>query len=237
MKIDNLIVSTETATFVDTAAAWIAARIDESVTERGSCTIALSGGSTPRPVYERLAEPPHRSALPWSKVEIYFGDERCVPPTDIASNYRMAHKALLSRVSIPESQVFRIEAERSDRADAAREYAALMPAHLDLLILGIGGDGHTASLFPGSPLLDEKTLRVAAAQSPKAPPWRLTITPRVIGEARVTVVLAQGKSKADVVAGALLGPHRPHHFPIQIAKRATWIVDPAAAASIREHGR
>ncbi|MEE8410525.1 MAG: 6-phosphogluconolactonase [Myxococcota bacterium] len=237
MTLDNLLVCNDAASFVDTAATWIAGRIAASVAERGGCSVALSGGSTPRPVYERLAEPPHLDAIPWEAIDVYFGDERCVAPTDVTSNYRMAHEALLSRVSIPESQVHRIEAEHPDRPATARDYAALLPARLDVLILGVGGDGHTASLFPESPLLQEQTLRVAPAQSPKAPPWRLTITPRVIGEARTTVVLVQGKSKADIVAQALLGPRDPHRLPIQLAERATWIVDPAAAGSIREHGR
>jgi 6-phosphogluconolactonase len=232
MNAGDLIVCDDAGAFADVAANWIARRIEEVIRRAGRCSVALAGGSTPRPVYSLLASPPYADQIDWSAVDVFFGDERCVPPDDKASNYRMAWTALLAKVPLEPDSIHRMQGELPDRAAAARGYAELLPARLDLLILGAGSDGHTASLFPGSPLIQERSLRVAVAQSPKAPPWRLTITPPVIESAHHAVVLVRGKSKSDVVRQALRGAVDPTACPVQLAAAATWIADPAAAALV-----
>ena len=211
------------------AAAWMAEEVRQAVARRRRCALALSGGSTPRPAYERLATEP---AVPWSAVEIYFGDERAVPPTDPASNYRMAREALLDRVGLPPGRVHRMEADDPDRDAAAARYAALLPDRLDVLVLGMGPDGHTASLFPRSPALRETEKRVVPATSPVPPVHRLTITPPVIAAARRVAVITAGGAKAPVVAEVLRGPRRPEDLPAQLAREGTWIIDRAAAAAL-----
>lgn len=235
MNAADLIVSDDAGAFADVAAHWIAGRVEEVIRTTGRCSVALAGGSTPRPVYALLASPPYADRIDWSAVDIFFSDERCVPPDDKASNYRMAWTALLAKVPLEPDSIHRMQGELPDRAAAARGYAELLPARLDLLVLGVGNDGHTASLFPGSPLIQERSLRVAVAESPKAPPLRLTITPPVIESARHAVVLVRGKSKSDVVRRALLGAVDPIACPVQLAAAATWIVDPAAAALAGRH--
>jgi 6-phosphogluconolactonase len=211
------------------AAEWLAEQVKHSVDRGGRCAFALSGGSTPRPAYERLAA---RPAVPWPSVEVYFGDERAVPPTDPASNYRMAREALLDRVGLPPERVHRMEADDADLEAAAVRYAALLPDPLDLLVLGMGQDGHTASLFPGSPALRESARKVVTARAPVPPIERLTITPPVIAAARRVAVIVAGAAKAPVVARVLRGPWRPEELPAQLARHGTWLLDRAAASAL-----
>lgn len=226
---ERLIVESH-ASLAHTAAAWIAESMADAIHRRGTCAIGLSGGSTPRAVYEQLAT--SFSDVSWDSVHVYFGDERAVPPTDPASNFRMAHEALLGRVALPAVNVHRMEGERADLDAAARDYDRQLPPALDLLMLGIGPDGHTASLFPGAPALDERTRRVLASNSPFPPTRRLTITPPVIAAARRVVVIAAGRDKADIVHRALEGPVEPHALPVQLALRGTWMLDHEAAARL-----
>ncbi len=218
----------------DAAAEWIATAVAADVAVHGRCAVALAGGTTPRPVYERLARDPLASRAPWQDVDVYFGDERAVPPGDPESNYGMVASALLERVSLPPGQVHRMEAERPDREAAARDYERILPAELDLLLLGMGVDGHTASLFPGAPSLNERTRRVLPVSGPKPPAERLTITPPVIAAARRVAVLVAGAEKAAVLARALRGPVSPQELPAQLALRGVWFVDREAAAQIAE---
>jgi 6-phosphogluconolactonase len=220
------------AALADAAAQWIAASIEADIRERGTCAVALSGGATPRPVYERLARPPLASRIAWRSVTIFFGDERAVPPVDPGSNYGMVKAALLDHVSVPAAQIHRMEAERGDREAAARDYERLLPARLDLLLLGMGADGHTASLFPGSPALDERRRRVLPATAPMPPRERLTITPPVIAAARRAAVLVSGADKADTLARVLRGPLRPRELPVQLALGGAWFVEAAASAAL-----
>src|SRR4051794_31669439 len=153
----------------------------EASTERGRFTVALSGGSTPKRLYQFLADAPHRDRVDWSHVEVFWGDERCVPPEHPDSCYRMADEALLQKVPIPRDNIHRIQAENPDHDAAARDYQAEIarvfgvdpsgaPPVFDLVLLGMGPDGHTASLFPGNPVLRETTRWVApVANSPKPP--------------------------------------------------------------------
>jgi 6-phosphogluconolactonase len=211
------------------AAAWMAEEVRQAAARGGRCALALSGGSTPRPAYERLAQEP---AVPWTAVEIYFGDERAVPPTDPASNYRMAREALIDRVGLPAERVHRMEADDPDLEAAAARYAARLPERLDVLVLGMGPDGHTASLFPRSPVLRETARKVVPAQGPVPPVHRLTITPRVIAAARRVAVITAGAAKAPLVAQVLRGPWRPEELPAQLAREGTWIIDRAAASAL-----
>jgi 6-phosphogluconolactonase len=212
------------------AARRIARVIEQSVADRGRASVMLAGGSTPRAVYRQLAL---IQGLPWEKVDIYFGDERAVPPGDLQSNYRMARESLLDAVPIPPAQVHRMPAERPDREAAADEYARRLPERLDLVILGLGEDGHTASLFPGSSALKERVRKVLAIVGPKAPVHRLTVTPPVIAAAREKIILVTGAGKAGAVAQALEGPDQPIQCPAQLARDGTWVMDRAAASGLR----
>jgi 6-phosphogluconolactonase len=233
VKPPERIVVEEASRLADAAAEWIAAAVEADVRYRGHCALALAGGETPRPLYERLARDPFAVRISWRDLDIYFGDERAVSPRDPASNYGMAAASLLGRVPIPAVRVHRMEAERADRDAVAREYEHLLPEHLDILLLGMGADGHTASLFPGSPALNETARRVVPVTGPKAPSERLTITPPVIAAARRLAVLVAGADKAAAVARALQGPERPHELPVQLALRGVWFLDPDAAAQLR----
>ncbi len=215
------------------AARLIASAIAAAVAERGRCALALSGGSTPIPVYRELAR---LGQIHWDRVDVFFGDERAVPPDDPASNYRMARESLLDRVALPAGNVHRMPADRPDRETAAAEYGALLPSPLDVLLLGMGEDGHTASLFPGSAVLAEKERRVVAVTGPKAPVERLTITPRVIAAARASYVLIRGRDKAAVVARAVEGSGDPAQLPVQFARGGTWLLDDEAAGTLRQVG-
>jgi 6-phosphogluconolactonase len=198
---------------------------------RDHCSLALSGGETPRPVYRCLAaELPEPES--WSRVAVYFADERCVPPGDPASNYRMVKETLLDLLPAAPARVHRMEAERSDRDAAARAYEARLPERLDLLVLGLGADGHIASLFPQSPSLAESHRRIIAVTAPKPPPERLTITPPVIRAARLTIGLVSGAGKAEALARVMDGPDDPDGTPGSLAREGLWIVDTAAAARL-----
>ncbi|MBL8840311.1 MAG: 6-phosphogluconolactonase [Planctomycetes bacterium] len=213
------------------AADRIAAALEASVAARGRAHLALAGGSTPRRAYEQLAAL-HGARVPWGQVEIWFGDERCVPPDHPDSNYGMAHAALLSRVALPPAQVHRMAGEREDREAAAAEYAAALPSAFDLLLLGLGPDGHTASLFPGSPALGEAERRVVAVVGPKPPPHRLTLTPPAFAAARAVLVLACGSDKASAVARSLARDATPEATPACLLAERDWLLDRAAAADL-----
>lgn len=223
------IIVVERAALAESAARWLAERIADVTAAKGGCRLALAGGSTPAPAYRALAA----RELAWRSVEIFFGDERAVPPNDPQSNYRMARETLLDAASIPSDHIHRMPAERLDREAAAAEYARRLPEHLDLIILGVGEDGHTASLFPGSSALKEPVRKVLPVVGPKPPSDRLTVTPRVIEAAREKIVLVSGAAKAGAVAQALEGPDQPVQCPAQLARDGIWIMDHAAASGLR----
>ena len=196
-------VSADLAALARPTAEWLDGEITRAIAERDRCSLCLAGGRTPEPVYRQLAS---GRGIDWSKVDVYFGDERGVPPDHPDSNYRMVCATLLTRVPSLAGRIHRMEAERPDRDAAARDYERLLPPRLDVLVLGMGADGHTASLFPGSAALDERRRRVVAVLGNKLPAERLTITPPVIEEARVVAVIATGEDKAPAVARAIEGP-------------------------------
>lgn len=219
--------------FARTAAAWLADRIGAAIESRSSCAVALCGGSTPVPVLTELVG----RAIRWPDVSVYFGDERAVPPGDRDSNFGMARRALLDHIPIDPDHVHRMPADREDLAAAALDYERCLPERLDILMLGVGPDGHTASLFPGTPALRPGGRRVLAVAAPVPPVTpqvaRMTITPLVIDAARDVVMLVAGRDKAAIVGQVLDGPFDPFALPAQLARGRTWILDRDAARQLK----
>jgi len=214
-----------------------------AVEERGTFSVALSGGSTPRRVYELLASDEFKERVPWNSVHIFFGDERTVPPDHAESNYRMANETLLSRVQIPSENVHRIDGV-GDAAANASAYESVMRGYFgdaqwprfDLVFLGMGDDGHTASLFPGSSALEESRAWVAPNWVEKFSTWRITLSAPAINAARNVIFLITGASKADRLHEVLNGAHEPTRLPSQMIQprdgALRWYVDRAAAAKL-----
>ena len=228
----------------DAVARHIVARAADAISATGRFTLALSGGSTPRAAYSRLATGDWRLASgDWRLVHILWSDERCVPPDDPRSNYRMAKEALLDRVPIPAQQIHRIRGE-DDPEKAAAEYERVLRALLgnegacpDLVLLGMGEDGHTASLFPGPAAVRETARWVVAVPSPDATMWRITLTPALLNAARNVTFVVSGPNKAARLQQVLEGPFTPDVLPAQAIRplqgRLTWMVDEAAAGRLR----
>lgn len=200
-------------------------------------TVALAGGSTPKAAYELLAREPLRSQIDWARVEVFFGDERCVPPESADSNYRMAHDALLAHVPIPGDNVYRMHGE-SDPNQAAVEYGKMLKDRfgdggMDLVLLGMGDDGHTASLFPDTEAIGEAHHRCVANFVPKLRTWRITLSAPFINRSAEVLVLVTGEGKAKRVAEVLEGVPDPQRLPIQLIRPVhgtlTWLLDAAAA--------
>jgi 6-phosphogluconolactonase len=225
----ELIVVPTPSVLAQPAAEWLELEVTRAIAGRGACALCLAGGRTPEPVYRALAS---TSTIDWPRVDVFFGDERAVAPDHPDSNYFMVYRVLLSRVPIPPGQVHRMEAERGDREAAAREYERSLPPRLDILVLGMGPDGHTASLFPGSAALDERHRLVVPVVGAKPPAERMTITPPVIEAARRVAVIATGEDKAAMVARAIEGPLAPKDVPVQLARRGSWFLDQAAAGRL-----
>lgn len=212
----------------------------EAIEERGVFTLALSGGSTPRALYELLASDEYRARIQWSNVIILFGDERAVDPSDSLSNWRMASEALLDRVPLDAKNVHRMRGEALPLEDAAKEYGLLIQelgTVLDVCLLGMGDDGHTASLFPHSPALAERKHRCVATPPATLEPYipRLTLTYRVFDAARHVWILAAGASKAPRLRQVLAGPTQPDEQPIQGLRPSgelVWFLDEAAAKEL-----
>ncbi len=221
-----------------------------AIAERGRFTIALSGGETPRPVYTLLAAAGCLERIDWSRVFIYFGDERCVPPYDPRSNYLMARTVLLDKAPLPRDNIFRIHGEEAP-GKAAADYEDVLrrvfgggaatggpPLEgFDLILLGMGDNGHTASLFPGLAAVTEKERWVMAAYVEVAGMWRITMTPVVINAARQVVFLVSGAGKAEILKQVHEGPYQPVVLPAQAVRPASgevrWLVDRPAAAQLR----
>ena len=218
----------------------------EAVAARGRFSVALSGGSTPRALFRILAGEPFRSQVPWDRIDVFWGDERCVPPTHTDSNYRMAKATLLDAVPIPTARVHRIEAERDDHPAAAADYEAELaralggtpgdtPPALDLVLLGMGPDGHTASLFPGTTALGEQRRWVVSNWVAKFKTDRITLTYPILNRAAHVLFLVSGADKADVLREVLEGPAELERLPSQGIRPpagAAWLVDRAAAARL-----
>jgi 6-phosphogluconolactonase len=274
----------DAAQLADAAARVFAQRASEAIAARGVFRVALSGGSTPRALYRRLATMPVASAsasasapasasdpasastsatsgpaapadiaaaaagpvIDWAHVQLFFGDERHVPPDHPDSNYRMVKEALLAHAPIPDANVYRIRTELPDAGDAAADYAQTLRRvfdvasgewpRFDLVLLGLGPDGHTASLFPDTPVLHERSRMVAAVWVASMQTWRVTLTPPVLNHARTVLFLVSGAEKAETVHAVLEGPADPERLPAQLIAPSEgavhWLLDAPAASRL-----
>lgn len=231
-------------TLTRAAAAEIARAAASAVAERGFFALALSGGSTPRPLYRLLASDPYHDRLPWSAIHLFWGDERHVPPDHPESNYRMAREAMIDHAPVPPGNVHRVAAEDPDARRAAvayeselRSFFGLAPGErpvFDLLLLGIGPDGHTASLFPGSPAVNERDHLVAAPWVEAQRSFRITLTPPVLNHGRLALFLVSGEDKADALQAVIEGQREPDRYPAQVVEgNRLWMVDRAAASRLK----
>lgn len=234
------------------AAAEFLRIVSTAVAERGSSFVALAGGSTPKAMYELLASKEFAALIPWKSIYFFFGDERCVPEDSADSNYRMARESLLQKVAIPNSHVFPMPGALADRGAAAREYEQSIRSavfdtnngipRFDIILLGMGADGHTASLFPGSAELLEKERLITTAFGGPQKIWRLTFTFPLINAARNVIITATGESKATILR-RILDPNDPDPLPAaRVAPEGgllTWILDAplanAAGIAQRNH--
>ena len=218
---------------------------DQVIAARGQFHVALTGGSTPRRLYEILASAEFVDRVAWRQVHIYFGDERCVPPDHVDSNFRMANEALLRHVPIPAEQIHRMQGEISDAHEAARAYVDILVTHapigadgnvkFDLVLLGLGTDGHIASLFPATPILQEREQLAAAVYVEKLQSWRISVTLPTINNARQILMLVAGEAKAEIVRLALEKEPQSPPLPVQMIAPAggmDWYLDQAAAQQI-----
>src|ERR1700759_2594245 len=225
--------------FVDVAVKAAAAR--------GLAPIARSRGATPKAAFALLADPagPFFKQLPWDRIELYWVDERCVPPDDVESNYRMTREAMLSKVPLPAERIHRIEGELDPEVAAARYESTIRNTFrlegaqtptFDLVQLGMGDDGHTASLFPHTEALNEMSHIVVPNHVPQKDTWRVTLTWPVINQGREVAFLIEGAGKAQVLHDVFLGPYQPETHPSQLIRPASGklllLLDAAAAAKL-----
>lgn len=229
------------------AAGHFAERVQQSVAKRGRARIAISGGSTPKASFAVLADPsgPYAANIPWDKIDLFWVDERTVGPDDPDSNYRMTREALLSKVALPDAQVHRMEGEL-DPEEAASKYETVIRSafrlegaeapRFDLLWLGMGDDGHTASLFPHTEGLHQLGRIVIANHVPQKDTWRITLTLPVINEANDVIFLIAGADKAEPLERVLYGEYAPETLPSQLIQPKngvlTLLLDQAAAARL-----
>jgi 6-phosphogluconolactonase len=218
---------------------------NEAVKARGKFTLALSGGSTPKALYNLLATNA-RTALPWERMYFFWGDERHVPPNDPDSNYRIVNEAMLSKVSVPPANVFRMEAENPDASAAAAAYEQTLRKffqldangvpRFDLILLGMGPDGHTASLFPGTEGLKEKSRLVIANWVEKLKTHRLSFTLPVLNAAHTVAFLVSGTDKASALKAVLEGNDPGEQYPAKLVRpkdgKLIWFLDRAAASGL-----
>lgn len=241
-------------TLLRAAADYIVDAAETAMTTNGHFTIALSGGATPKPIYELLATDEYTRYIDWSFGRVFWGDERCVQPDHYDSNYRMAKESLLENVRIPMGNIYRIKGELPPEA-AAEDYEKALRGYFlrgtrplnerqprfDLILAGIGDDGHTASLFPYTTALEEQARWVAANYVEKLDTWRITLTPPAINAATNILFVVTGEKKADALAQILEGEYDPAQFPAQLVNpesgRVTWMVDVPAASKLSRSTR
>ena len=230
------------------AAQYIVRLANEAVVSHGRFTIALSGGTTPRKLYGMLGDEPYRSQIDWALVDIFWSDERCVPPDSEDSNYLLAQQVLLNKIPIPAAHIHRMPADAPDRDAASQAYTDEMRRvfatngipSFDLIQLGMGPEGHTASLFPHQASLHEQQRLVMPVSVPKPPPPRLTFTPPILNAAHNVLFLVTGSDKADAVQAVLEGAYNPDEYPAQIVRpthgEVVWMLDTKAASALKNNG-
>lgn len=242
MKDSRLQISPDAESLSRSAAELFVRQAQLSVKARGRYSVALSGGVTPQRTYELLAADPFRDQVPWPEVHVFWTDERCVPPDDPRSNEGMIRRLLLERVRIPASQIHPIRCSQSPQRDARhyeellRDFFAEQTSFLDLIVLGLGEDGHTASLFPHTPELKEQKRWVSEGYLAEQDLFRVTLTFPFINRAEMAVFLVSGASKAGVLHEVLEGPFTPDRLPAQLIQPANenllWIVDREAGSKL-----
>jgi 6-phosphogluconolactonase len=243
----NYQVAADSKALAELAAEYFVEQSVKAVAKRGLARIAISGGSTPKAVFEILADPrrPWFARMPWSRIQLFWVDERCVSPDHPDSNYRMTREALLDHVPLAEAQIHRMEGELAPEVAAARYESELRNSfrlegaetpRFDLIALGMGPDGHTASIFPSTEAIYEMTKLVTANHVPQKDCWRITLTWPVINQASSVFFLLGGADKASLLKQVLLGPHDPDLLPSQLIQPAsgilTLLLDRGAAAEL-----
>jgi len=235
----------DTVSLFQAGAKEFVSQADLAIKAQGRFTVALSGGSTPRGMFSLLAAS-YRDRLPWDKVYFFWSDERHVPPDSSESNYRMAYDSLLSNVPVPQVNIFRIPAEKSDAREVALEYEETVRRffqvpqgafpQFDLILLGMGPDGHTASLFPESSAVHEEDRLVVSNWVEKLKTDRITFTAPLINQAKTVMFLIAGSDKAQALREVMEGNQSPDLYPSKLihplSGRCIWLVDQAAAASL-----
>jgi 6-phosphogluconolactonase len=239
---DNILIANSMDAWIKWGAEWISNQASISIRDRGRYSLVLSGGGTPKPVYQRLSQLLVSQQIEWRKFFIFWGDERCVPPDDPQSNFRMAKETLLDDVAIPPENIFRIKGEL-DPAEAAQDYEQRISdffsqgaSRFDTILLGLGEDGHTASLFPGTPGLEVRDRLAIENPHPYSGSWRVTLTYPTINASHSILFLVAGKNKAQVTAECIQNPDNPPDYP---AKNITgsenppsWLLDKDAASNL-----
>lgn len=247
----ELLVAPDPAALARAAAERFASLAETAVARANRFTVGLAGGSTPRRLYRMLAAEPYRSRISWSQTQVFWGDERCVPPDHAESNYRMAAETLLQHVPIPAGQIHRIRGEDPDPDQAAADYERVLRAtfrltpggfpRFDLILLGLGADGHVASLMPDSPALRETARLVLAPYVERLQSYRLTLTLPVLNEASVILFLVSGQEKAAALRSTLslagLNASIPASQVCPREGRLIWLVDRAAAQLLPRSAR
>ena len=227
----------------EACASQIVTLLEAALAGQELTTLAVSGGTSPKPMFDRLAA----SNLPWNRIHLFFVDERVVPPSDPASNFKMVNEHLILPARIPQPNVHRIAGELDPEA-AAQHYAEQIrrffglrqgePPRFDLVHRGMGPDAHTASLFPGDPLIEDRQGIAAATFAPQFRQWRVTLLPGVLVAARHTVLLVTGEDKQEALRSVIQGEYDPMKYPAQIGTRlglnVAWFLDQAAAALIEQ---
>jgi 6-phosphogluconolactonase len=238
-------VSSTPAEVAQAAAQLFVDAVDKAVQIRGLARVAISGGTTPKAMFALLAGEPFIKQIPWGKLYLYWVDERSVPPDHPDSNYRMTKEAMLSKVPLPTDHVFRMEGELDPAVAAARYESTIRNSFrlegaqtptFDLVLLGMGDDGHTASLFPHTEGLNNITDLVIANHVPQKDTWRISLTSPVINQGREVAFLIEGAAKSQVLHDVLLGPRQPDTYPSQLIRPATgqltFLLDSAAASKL-----
>jgi 6-phosphogluconolactonase len=238
MSSPEIKVLADAASVAHEAAERIVEWSEAAIETGGRFSVALSGGSTPQALFALLASPSYQPQIDWPNIDVFFADERCVPPDHADSNYRLARDTLLSRVPLPGDNVYRMRGELTNPNEAAKEYGEMLKdkfgdGGLDLVLLGMGDDGHTASLFPGTAAVEETRHRCVANHVKKLNAWRLTLTAPFINRSAAVMFLVTGAGKAARVSEVLEGAPEGGRLPAQLIRpnsgKLTWLLDAAAA--------